>query len=108
MHTYHSREEVGEEPLHVAQERAFALHASQLLEERQGKNLGVRKPLERLVGSPIGVEMIIDVIDEAEKYGHGLFQGGEGESMLRMGHPEFLSPGIRMPPVLQANHATLI
>jgi hypothetical protein len=99
---------VGEEALGVAQEGALALRAQQLLEERQGKDLGVREPLGRLVGSPVGVEVSVGIVDEAEKRGHSLFNGGEGEGMLRLGHPRFPSPGIRMAPVLQANHATLI
>ena len=52
--------------------------------------------------------MGVGVVDEAEEDGHGLFKGGEGGGMLRLGHPRFLSPGIRMAPVLHANHATLI
>ena len=37
------REQVGEEPLGIPQERAFALHAPKLLQEGEGADLGVRK-----------------------------------------------------------------
>jgi hypothetical protein len=33
---------------------------------------------------------------------------GQRMGMLGLGHPRFLSPGIRMAPVLQANLATVI
>src|ERR671921_2992249 len=42
---YHPGEQVGEEPLGVAQEGAFALHASELLEEGEGDDLRVGEPL---------------------------------------------------------------
>ncbi len=49
MEPRHPREEAGEKALGVAQERAFALDAPKLLEEREREDLGVREPLERLV-----------------------------------------------------------
>ena len=92
------REQLREEPLGIPQERAFALHAPKLLQERQGEHLGVGELLYGLVGSPAWVEEGISVVDEAEQYGDRLFQGREGGSMLRMGHPRFLSSGSRMAP----------
>jgi hypothetical protein len=91
-------EQVCEEPLGIAQEGPFALHAPQLLEEREGKDLGVREPLERLITSPSRVEQGVSVVDEAEQDRDRIFQGGEVGGKLRMGHPMFLSPGIRMAP----------
>jgi hypothetical protein len=43
--TYDPGEQVREETLGVPEERALALHAAQLLEERQGQDLGVRESL---------------------------------------------------------------
>ena len=102
------REQVREEPLGIAQEGALTLYAPKLLEKRQGQDLGVRESLERLVTSPPRVEQRVGVVDEAEQERDRLFQGREGGDMLRIGHPRFLSLGIRMAPVLLPNHATLI
>ena len=73
----YAREQVRKEPLGVAQERAFALYPSELLEEREGDDLGVRKPLYGLVLSRTGVEQRIGVIYEAEEHGESLFQVAE-------------------------------
>ena len=59
-------EQVGEEPAHITQERALALHAPKLPEERQGEHLGVRELLEELVALAFGVEDPVGVVDEAE------------------------------------------
>ncbi len=67
-------EQAREEPLDIAQERALTFDAPKLLEEGQGDNLGVRKPLERLVAVGTRVEQRIGVVDEAEKDGQGLFR----------------------------------
>src|ERR671912_287522 len=91
-------EQVREEPLGIAQEGPLALYAPKLLEKRQRQDLGVREPLERLVTLPPRVEQRVSVVDEAEQDRDRLFQGGEGGGMLRMGHPRFLSSGIRMAP----------
>ncbi len=101
-------EQVREEPLGIAQEGPLALYAPKLLEKRQRQDLGVREPLERLVTLPPRVEQRVSIVEEAEQDRDRLFQGGEGGGMLRMGHPRFLSSGIRMAPVLLPNHATLI
>jgi len=62
----------------VPQERTFALHAPQLLEERQGDDLRVREALEGFVASSTGVEMSVGgVVDEAEEDGKGLFRLSE-------------------------------
>lgn len=99
---------MGEEPLGIAQEGPLALGAPKLLEERKGKDLRIRELLERLVALAPWVDEDVGVVDEAEQDGDRLFQGGEGEGMLGLGHPKFLSSGVRMAPVLQANHATFI
>lgn len=49
MQPRYSREQVREEPLGIPQERAFALHAPKLLEQGEGDDFGVRKPLYGLV-----------------------------------------------------------
>jgi hypothetical protein len=98
VHPRHSGEQVPEEPLGIPQEGAFALGAPQLLEEREGKDLGVRELLERLVAVTSRVEQRVGVVDEAEQDRDRPFKGCEGGGMLRMGHPRFLSPGIRMAP----------
>jgi hypothetical protein len=72
--SHYSQEQLREEPLCLAQERALALHASKLLEEREGDDLRVRKPLEGFVASSTGVEMSVSVVDEAKEDGEGLFR----------------------------------
>jgi hypothetical protein len=70
--------EVREEPLGIPQERAFALHATKLLEESEGDHFRVRKPLYGLVASSAaGVEVGVGVVYEAEEHGQSLFQVGE-------------------------------
>src|SRR5215207_126398 len=106
MHTCHVREQMNKESLNVAQERPLALDAPQLLEERKGKDLRVRKLLERLVALPLRVEKGVSVVHQTEQDHDRLFQGSEGESMLGLGHPRFLSSGSRMAPFLPSIHAT--
>ena len=89
----HPGEQVSEEPLGVAQERAFALHPPQLLEERKRDDFRVRKPLEGLVASSAGVEMGVSVVDEAEEGGQGLFRLGEAWGMVELGHLLLLCEG---------------
>jgi hypothetical protein len=48
---HHPGQQVREEPLDVPQERAFALDAPQLLEERQGDDLRIGEPLYGFVAS---------------------------------------------------------
>src|SRR5215210_2914058 len=98
MQPHHPRKQVRKESLGVAQERAFTLHTTQVLEERQGKHLRVGELLERVVAKPAWIEEGVGVVYEAEQYGDCLFQGVESGSMLRMGHPRFLSSGSRMAP----------
>src|SRR5215210_429579 len=64
--------------------------------------------LERAVAIPPRVEEAVGVVHEAEQHGHGLFQGRRRWGSVVVGHPVFLSPGVRMAPVLLPNHATLI
>ena len=81
MEPCHPREQVREEPLGISQEGAFALHAPQLLEQGEGDDLRVRKPLYGLVAvSAAGVEMDVSVVDEAEEDGEGLFCPSEAWS----------------------------
>jgi hypothetical protein len=63
------RGQVREKPLRVAQERALALYAPQLLEEGEGDDFRVGKPLEGLVVSSAGIEMGVSVVYEAEEDG---------------------------------------
>src|SRR5215210_125032 len=103
------REQMGEEPLGISQERAFALHTPQLLQEGEGDDLGVREALYGLVASSAaGVEEAVGVVYEAEKHCHSLFQVGERVGMLGSGHPRFLSSRVRMALVVPSIHATHI
>jgi hypothetical protein len=103
------REQLREEALGIPQERAFALHAPQLLQEGEGDDLGVRKPLYGLVASSAaGVEEAVGVVYEAEKHCQSLFQVGERVGMLGSGHPRFLSSRVRMALVVPSIHATHI
>ena len=107
METHHPREQVSKEPLGVAQERAFAFHTPQLLEEGEGDDLRVRESLYCLVASSaVGIEQGIGVVYEAEEHGQSLFQVGERVGMLGVGHPRFLSSGVRMAPFVPLIHAT--
>ena len=73
---------MGEEPLGVAQERAFAFQASQLLEEGEGDDFRVREALEGFVAAGTGVEMSVSIVDEAEEHREGLFRLGEAWGMV--------------------------
>ena len=107
METHHPREQVSKEPLGVAQERAFAFHTPQLLEEGEGDDLRVRESLYCLVASSaVGIEQGIGVVYKAEEHGQSLFQVGERVGMLGVGHPRFLSSRVRMAPFVPLIHAT--
>jgi len=106
VEAHHAREQVREEPLRIPQERAFALHAPKLLEQGEGDDLRVREALYGLVASSTGVERRVSVVDETEEHGQGFFQSGERVGMLWSGHPRFLSPRVRMAPVVPLIHAT--
>jgi hypothetical protein len=85
---------VREEAFAVAQEGAFALHTPQLLEERQGDDLRVRKPLYGFVASSaVGVEMDVSIVHEAKEDGKGLFRLGEAWGMVDVGHLLLLCEG---------------
>ncbi len=84
---------MGEEPLGVAQERAFAFHASQLLEEGEGDDFRVREALYGFLAAGTGVEMGVSVVDEAEKHREGLFRLGEAWGMVGLGHLLLLGEG---------------
>src|SRR5829696_2344224 len=79
---HHPGKQVREEPLSVAQERAFALHAPQSLEECEGDDFRVGEPLYGLVVFSAGVEMDISVVHETEEDGKGLFRLGEAWGMV--------------------------
>ena len=70
MQPHHPREQMREEPLCVAQEGAFALHAPhpQLLEERKRDDLRVGKALYGFVApAAVWVEMGVGVVDVRQK-----------------------------------------
>jgi hypothetical protein len=67
MEAEHPREEVGEEAGGLAQEGAFGLYPSELLEEREGEDLRVGELLEGPVAVPVGVEDPVGVVDLAEQ-----------------------------------------
>jgi hypothetical protein len=56
------RKQVREEPLGIPQKRAFALHVPKLLEEDEGDDLRIRKPLYGLVASSIRVEQRVGML----------------------------------------------
>jgi hypothetical protein len=63
VESYYSWEQVRVEPLRIPQERAFALHTPQLLEQSEGEDLRVRKSLYGLVASrAVGVEQGVGVV----------------------------------------------
>jgi hypothetical protein len=57
-------EQVREDPLGVAQDRALRLDTSQLLEVSEKDDLGVHKSLEGCVASSTGVEQRVSVVHE--------------------------------------------
>jgi hypothetical protein len=69
-----------------ARKSARALHATELLEERERDDLRVREPLERLVASSVRIEQRVGVVDEAEEDGQGLFREGGPWGMVGTGH----------------------
>src|SRR5829696_5431217 len=93
MEAYDPGEQVREEPGGLAQEGAFGLHTSKLLEKSEGYDLRIRELLEGLVASPFGVEPVVDVVYVAEQYGYGLFQEGQMWGKLGLGHPMLLWSG---------------
>src|SRR5215213_10403557 len=99
MQPHHTGEQIREEPLGISQERALALGASRLLEERKRDDLRVRESLEGFVASGARVEMGVSVVDEAEEDGEGLFRVGEAWGMVGLGHLSLLGEGrLRWPP----------
>jgi hypothetical protein len=99
-------EQLREESLGVPEERALALDAPELLEEHQGRDLGVREPLYGLVAVGLGVEEGVGVIDQAEKHGEGVFRWDESFGMVEAGHLSLLVVGSRMALVVPSIHAT--
>jgi hypothetical protein len=93
MKPHHPGEQVPEEPLGVAQERALALHPSKLLKERERDDFRIRQPLEGLLASGVGVEESVGVVYEAEEDGQGLFRVGEPWGMVGSGHLSLLGEG---------------
>jgi hypothetical protein len=107
VQSHYAREQVREEPRCVPEEGSLALQATQLLEESQRQHLRVREALERAIGiRAAGVEEVIGIIDETEQHGKSLFQVSCRWGSVWVGHPRYLSSGIRMAFVLQANLAT--
>jgi len=93
MKSRHPWEQVGEEPLCIPQEGALALHAPQLLEQGEGDDFGVRKPLYGLVASSAGVEMGVGVVYEAEEDDQGIFRVDKAWGMVGLGHLLLLGEG---------------
>jgi hypothetical protein len=91
--THHSGEQIREEPGSLAQERALALDAPQLLKEGEGYDLRIRELLEGLVVAAFGVEVIVSVIYSAKKHGQSLFQKGQLWGKLGEGHLKLLWTG---------------
>ena len=56
----------------------------------------------------VRVEMGVGIVYEAEEHAQSLFQVEERVGMLGLGHPRFLSPRVRMAPVVPSIHATHI
>jgi hypothetical protein len=104
--SHHAGEQLREESLGVPEERALALDAPELLEERQGQDLGVREPLYGLVALRLWVEMSIGVVDETEEDGEGIFRSGESFGIVEAGHLSLLVVGSRMALVVPPIHAT--
>ncbi len=93
MKTHGSGEQVREEPGDLAQEGALGLHASKLLEEGEGHDLGIREFFEGFVVSSFGVEPVVSIVYSAEQNGEGLFQEGQVWGKLGLGHPMLLWSG---------------
>jgi hypothetical protein len=89
----HTWEQVREEPLGVAQERALTFHPSKLLQEREGDDLRIRQAFEGLVASGARVEQAVGVVHEAEEDSQGLFRLGEAWGMVGEGHLMLLGEG---------------
>jgi hypothetical protein len=94
------RKQVREEPSDLAQEGTFGFYPSELLEEREGEDFGIRELLEGGVVSSSGVERGVGVVDPAKQYDYRLFQEGEPCSTLGMGHLILLWAGSQMVSVL--------
>ena len=89
-------EKVREEPLSVAQEGALALHAPQLLEQREGDDLRVREPLYGLVAVAFGVEEAVGVVHLAEQHDERLFRSREPSGKVFSGHLLLPRTGLQM------------
>src|SRR5215213_5402430 len=94
-----SGEEVREEPLAVAQKRPLGLHAAELLQKRQGQDLGVREPLQGFVEAAPGVEEPVGVIGETKKRDHGVFRSEEAWGSLGRAIRGSFRRGFGWPPV---------
>ena len=108
MEPRHAREGVREEPRRVAQEGPLALGAAKLLEEGEREDLGVRELLEGRVSVAPRVEEAVGVVRRSEEDDERVFQACRTCGSVRVSHPRFLSPGVRMALVLPSIHATLI
>jgi hypothetical protein len=93
VNAQHPREQMREKSLGIAQERALALDAPQLLQEGERDDLRVRKALYGLVVPSFRIENGVRVVDEAEKHGDRFFQADELWGMLGLGHPVLLWTG---------------
>jgi hypothetical protein len=64
--------EVSEEFRSVAQGGALALRAPQLLKESKGYDLRVRKLLQALVAPSVEIEVLVEIVHQAEQNGDRL------------------------------------
>src|SRR4051812_16429925 len=76
------REEAGD----IAQERALALHAPQLLEEGQSHYLRIGDLLEDRIAPSLGVEVAVGVVYHAEQDRNRLLQEARWRGILWFGH----------------------
>src|SRR5215212_6638589 len=98
----HTGEEMGEEPRSVAQEGALTLYAPQLLKQGEGYDLRVRQLLQARVAPTVGVNVLVDVVHQAEQNGHCLVELGGSAGVLELVHRGLLGMGRRGAPVWPA------
>ena len=106
VNAHESQEQVPEEPLGVAQERALALDASQLPDQSQRDVFRVRDPLERLLASRAGVEVRVCVVYESQEGNDRLVRSGEALGMVPVVHPELLWSGVGNPALFLSQPTT--
>jgi hypothetical protein len=86
MEAYDPGERAREEAGNLAQEGAFGLNTSKLLEKSEGYDLRIRDLFEGLVMTPFGIELVVSVVYLAKQNGHSLFQEGQLWGKLSLSH----------------------